>query len=497
MLMSSGGVAEELDDEERVAVGSPVDGGEGGVVELGAGHGDETSQRRDVETGQVVASRGRSAAQLDEGVSERGTDRQVDVAERSEGEDRDVVERAGQDGEHVERRGIGPVQVVEHHDEWLVTRQASQGGRDRLPEPEACRLWVLGWWRFEVGHELLHRWDHRREVSGSRSEGVGDGSPVAPVEEVSDDLHPWPERRSAASLVAASPGDDRAGLCGLVGDLLDEARLADAGLTGDEGDSASSGANRGQIGAQCRHVVGAADQREAGRGAVTGGRRRSFDRRPFRCGDGRGIEGWVLVEDGHFERAQLGAGFDAELLEEDTPSLLVRLQRVGLPSTPVQGDDELGVEALVERMVLDERGELGDHGRVLPDPETAVDEALVSARHELTEAYGGLPCEAELVEVAQDGTADQAERRREALCRRGGVIGAGLATGPDESLEADGIDVVGTDGQEVALTAPFDGVTAEQSTEAGDLGLQRVRRVARQVVVPHLVDQPLGGDRVG
>ena len=273
-------MAEELDDEERVAVGSPVDGGEGDVVELGAGHGDETSQRRDVETGQVVASRGRSAAQLDEGVSERGTDRQVDVAERSEGEDRDVVERAGQDGEHVERRGIGPVQVVEHHDEWLVTRQASQGGRDRLPEPEACRLWVLGWWRFEVGHELLHRWDHRREVSGSRSEGVGDGSPVAPVEEVSDDLHPWPERRSAASLVAASPDDDRAGLCGLVGDLLDEARLADAGLTGDEGDSASSGANRGQIGAQCRHIVCAADQREAGRGAVTGGRRRCLRSAP-------------------------------------------------------------------------------------------------------------------------------------------------------------------------------------------------------------------------
>ena len=144
------------------------------------------------------------------------------------------------------------------------------------------------------------------------------------------------------------------------------------------------------------------------------------------------------------QRTQLGAGFDTELLEEDTPSLLRGLQRVGLPSTSIQGDDELGVEALVEPMVLDERGELGDHGRVFPDPESAVDETLVSTRHELTEAYGCLACEAELVEVAQDGTADKAERRPEALCRRGGLIGTGLAAGPDESLEADGVDVVGT-----------------------------------------------------
>ena len=73
----------------------------------------------------------------------------------------EAVERARQDGEHVERGGVGPVQVVEHQDEWSVARQASQSGRDRMAEPEACRLWVFRWWRFEVGHELLHRWDHR------------------------------------------------------------------------------------------------------------------------------------------------------------------------------------------------------------------------------------------------------------------------------------------------------------------------------------------------
>ena len=66
------------------------------------------SQRCDVETGQVVASCGRSAAQLDEGVSERGIGRTGRRRGTFQGEDRDVVERAGQDRERVEGRGIGP-----------------------------------------------------------------------------------------------------------------------------------------------------------------------------------------------------------------------------------------------------------------------------------------------------------------------------------------------------------------------------------------------------
>ena len=47
------------------------------------------------------------------------------------------------------------------------------------------------------------------------------------------------------------------------------------------------------------------------------------------------------------------------------------------------------------------------------------------------------------------------------------------------------------------MTTAFDGVAAEQPAEDGELRVQGVRRVGRQVLLPDVVDQPLRGDRLG
>ena len=204
-----------------------------------------------------------------------------------------------------------------------------------------------------------------------------------------------------------------------------------------------------------------------------------------------------MVEDGDLEGAQLRSGFDAELLTEICPGLLVGLQRVRLTAAPVQGGDQLCPEVLVVRVGLDERGELGYHAGMVSGGQPSVHHALAGGRDELAEAHCGLSCEAELADVAERRTAYEVERLRVAAGSSVWIAAvARLATGSHEPLKPDGVHIVRPDGQEVAMASAFDGVAAEQPAQDGELCVQGVRRVAWQVLFPHLVDQPLRGDRL-
>ena len=72
------------------------------------------------------------------------------------------------------------------------------------------------------------------------------------------------------------------------------------------------------------------------------------------------VELAALLEDRLLERAQLGSGFQAELLGEDVAHLGVGAQRVGLPSGAVERQHALGPESLLQRMLGDETGQLAD-----------------------------------------------------------------------------------------------------------------------------------------
>ena len=72
-------------------------------------------------------------------------------------------------------------------------------------------------------------------------------------------------------------------------------------------------------------------------------------------------EGGVLGEDLLLEAAQLGPGLDPDLLGQRLAGVAVGLQGLGLAPGAVEGEHALGVEALVERVLGEQRLEGADH----------------------------------------------------------------------------------------------------------------------------------------
>lgn len=74
----------------------------------------------------------------------------------------------------------------------------------------------------------------------------------------------------------------------------------------------------------------------------------------------------ILPKDRLVEGAQLWSRLDPDLLNQDAACLAVRLERVSLPAGPVERDHPLRVELLAERLLGNQRLELGDHLAVTP-----------------------------------------------------------------------------------------------------------------------------------
>ena len=67
-----------------------------------------------------------------------------------------------------------------------------------------------------------------------------------------------------------------------------------------------------------------------------------------------------MLEDRLLEPLQLLARLEAELLGEQVPTLLVRRERLRLPTRPIEADHELGSQTLPERVLRDKSLELAD-----------------------------------------------------------------------------------------------------------------------------------------
>ena len=84
----------------------------------------------------------------------------------------------------------------------------------------------------------------------------------------------------------------------------------------------------------------------------------------------------VLPEHLVVELSQRRARFDAQLLVQHRAELAVRRQRVRLPTRSVQREDPLGMEALAQGMVGDERAQLGEDTQMVPQVELGLDAGL-------------------------------------------------------------------------------------------------------------------------
>ena len=98
------------------------------------------------------------------------------------------------------------------------------------------------------------------------------------------------------------------------------------------------------------------------------------------------VEGRFLPEDALLEVTELTARLDPELLHERAASVGVGVERLRLPSRPVERQHQLRAKALPQRVPLDQLLELADHGAVLTGRERVVDGELARPQPELLEA---------------------------------------------------------------------------------------------------------------
>ena len=200
------------------------------------------------------------------------------------------------------------------------------------------------------------------------------------------------EQRRPVHLFQLAVGDRAAVAAHLLGELLHEPRLADARRSRDEHARARAGASPAPETAQVRKLGVAPDQRGAGR---------LLPRR---------VERRVLAQDRLVQPPQLGAGLDADLLDQRRARLAVRLQRLGLAARAVEREHALRVQALAQRLLRQQRLELRQHLAVAPGVEVLVDRDLERTRAQLLQAPDLRSGERLVGDVRQRRPAPQAQR---------------------------------------------------------------------------------------
>ena len=210
-----------------------------------------------------------------------------------------------------------------------------------------------------------------------------------------------------------------------------------------------------------------------------------------------GVEGGVVAEDGLLELAQLGAGLDPDLRDQRPVRVAVGLDRLGLAPGAVEGEHALRMEALVGRVLGDQRLEASEHIGVAPGGELGVDRQPDRPQVQLLEPPDLRPCEGLRGDVGERGTTPELERASgravdDPLLRlRPGSI--------DQALEARRVHGVGWQLELVAATAGDDrgprAVGAQCLSELGDVEGKVLGGAGRRAIPPEAIDQVVHADR--
>ena len=94
----------------------------------------------------------------------------------------------------------------------------------------------------------------------------------------------------------------------------------------------------------------------------------------------RSIERLVLGQHRRLELPQRVSRLDPQLIHERTPQVTISLECVRLAAPAVERDHQLAAESLAQRMLRDERLELGDQLRVTAELEVRLDPLLEGGR---------------------------------------------------------------------------------------------------------------------
>ncbi len=190
-------------------------------------------------------------------------------------------------------------------------------------------------------------------------------------------------------------------------------------------------------------------------------------------------------------------GFNAELIYEDVAQVESHAQRLGLPPASVEGQHVVLPELLAPRMLLRECLELWNDLLMMAEFELRAQAVFDRQRSHLGQLLGTALQEWRVVSQLPEGPAlPQAERLFE-HGQRLGRIGAEQGPAQLEKLgELGGIDFVRGGIDPVAAPVGTDS-RAECLAEVRDVGADHMGGRRRRIFSPHLVDQPIHGERVG
>ncbi len=213
----------------------------------------------------------------------------------------------------------------------------------------------------------------------------------------------------------------------------------------------------------------------------------------------REVERGILGEDGELEPTQLGPRLDRERVHERLTTCAVDLERLGLPPGAVEREHQLAPRALPERVRRDERVQLLEDVRVMPEGEVGLDPVLERREAQLLEPIGGLRRERLADEIREGRSAPLGERVPQQLRTAGEIARRDRPAARGRAgLEAEEIERRGRRFEEISGLARLDGRRPERLAEPRHVDLHGGGGRRRRILPPQLVDDPVGGhDPVG
>jgi hypothetical protein len=180
---------------------------------------------------------------------------------------------------------------------------------------------------------------------------------------------------------------------------------------------------------------------------------------------------------------ELPAGLNAELVDQDDARSLISLERLCLPSRPIEREHQLPPQALAPGVLLDERLKLADQLIVAAIRHVPLEELLETGQTQLNET-GYLDLREGLVrELGQRRSPPQRQR----------ISQPSLLL---QLLEAGQIEPIRLHPQEIARRPRLHTVLPEQLPQARHVHLKRLVGGLGRVVLPERVDQAVARNHV-
>ena len=206
-----------------------------------------------------------------------------------------------------------------------------------------------------------------------------------------------------------------------------------------------------------------------------------------------------MCQDRALDTLERRARLDAEFFHHRPAGRLVSGQRFWLPPAAVQGNHQLPLQPLAQRVLGNQRLQLANNVGVMAEREIGFDPVLDDAGPQVLQP-GDLHLRERLIaEIGQRGATPQGQRLAEVRRRLlGRVRRQRLPPLPGQALEPVHIDMLVLDPQQVRARPGqhwlIPGSILQRLAQPGDVHLQGVLRARGKMLPPQLVNQNITGN---